>query len=127
MENQQLLFHDNAPAHRSILVKYFLAKNNVKTPEHPSYSRDLAQYDSYLFPRLKSALKVRHFCDTVDVMNATEELKKLSQNDFPKMFSTPLQSLSEVDCCTGVYLEGNVAEVIVLFVFLRNNVIPGTF
>jgi hypothetical protein len=27
--------HDNAPAHRSVLVTDFLAKNNVTTLEHP--------------------------------------------------------------------------------------------
>jgi len=40
--------HDNAPTHRSILVKDFLAKNNVTTLEHPSYSPDLIPADFYL-------------------------------------------------------------------------------
>jgi len=39
------LQHDNAPAHRSVLVTDFLAKKNVTTPEHPSYSPDLAPAD----------------------------------------------------------------------------------
>jgi len=30
------LLHDNAPSHRSVLVKDFLAKNNVRRLEHPS-------------------------------------------------------------------------------------------
>ena len=34
--------HDNASTHRSVLVKDFLAKNNVTTLEHPPYSPDLA-------------------------------------------------------------------------------------
>ena len=46
MEN----LHDNAPTHRSILVKDFLAKNNVTTLEHPPYSPDLIPADFYLFP-----------------------------------------------------------------------------
>jgi len=46
MEN----LHDNAPTHRSILVKDFLAKNNVTTLEHPPYSPDLIRADFYLFP-----------------------------------------------------------------------------
>jgi len=29
------LLHDNTPAHRPVLVKDFLAKNNVTTLEHP--------------------------------------------------------------------------------------------
>ena len=41
-------------------------------------SPDLAPADFYLFPRLKSALKGRNFCDTTDIIkNATEELKRL--------------------------------------------------
>ena len=30
-------FHDNAPAHRPVLVKDFLVKGNVTTLEHPPY------------------------------------------------------------------------------------------
>ena len=41
--------HDNAPAHRSVLAKNFLAKNNVTTLESPPYSSDLAPHDFYLF------------------------------------------------------------------------------
>ena len=33
--NSWFLLHDNAPTHRSVLVKDFLAKNNVTTLEHP--------------------------------------------------------------------------------------------
>jgi aminoglycoside phosphotransferase (APT) family kinase protein len=32
--NRWFLFHDNAPAHRTVLVKDFLSKNNVTTSEH---------------------------------------------------------------------------------------------
>ena len=38
-------FHVNAPAHRSVLVKYFLATNNATTLEHPQYFPDLAPAD----------------------------------------------------------------------------------
>jgi histone-lysine N-methyltransferase SETMAR len=55
--NIWFLLHDNAPAHRSVLVKDFLAKNYVTKLEHPPYSPDLAPADFYLFSRLKSALK----------------------------------------------------------------------
>jgi histone-lysine N-methyltransferase SETMAR len=81
--NTWFYLHDNAPAHRSVLVKDFLAKNNVTTLEHPPYSPDLAAADFYLVPREKSALKGRRICDVTEVIkNATEELKRLSQNLF---------------------------------------------
>ena len=35
--NSWFLLQDNAPAHRSVVVKHFLANNNVKTVEHPPY------------------------------------------------------------------------------------------
>jgi histone-lysine N-methyltransferase SETMAR len=81
MENNSwFLLHDNAPTHRSVLFKDFLAKIKVTTMEHPPYSPDLAAADFYPFPQLKSALKGRHFCDTTDIIkNVTE---KLSQNNF---------------------------------------------
>jgi hypothetical protein len=37
------LLHDNVPAYRLVVVKDFLAKNNVKTLEHPPYTHDLLQ------------------------------------------------------------------------------------
>jgi len=59
--NNLFHLHDNAPAHRLLFVKDFLAKNSVTTLEHPPHSPELAAVDFYLFPRLKSALKRRHF------------------------------------------------------------------
>jgi len=51
------LLHDNDSAHLSILIKDFLAKNNVTALEHPPYSTDLAPAEFSLFLQLKSALK----------------------------------------------------------------------
>jgi transposase len=59
---------------------HFSAKNNVTTLELPPYSPELAPAEFYLFPQLKSALKVQHFYDANDIIkNMTEELKMLSQ------------------------------------------------
>jgi len=65
--------HDNAPAHRLVLVMDFLAKNNVTTLEHPPYSFDLASADFYLFPQLKSALKGQQYCDATDFIKNVME------------------------------------------------------
>jgi len=89
--NSWCLLHDNAPAHRSVFVNDFLAKNNVTTLKLPPYSSELATADFYLFPPLKSALKKRRFCDVTDIIkNATEELKRFLQNVFQKCFPTYL-------------------------------------
>jgi Transposase. len=55
--NSWFLLYNNAPAHRSVLVKDFLAENNMTTLENHTYSPDVAATDFYLFPRPKSALK----------------------------------------------------------------------
>jgi len=81
--NSWFLLHDNAPAYRPFLAKDFLANNNVTTLENPPYSSDPTAGELYLFPPLKSTLKGQGFCDATDIFkNATEELKRLSQNDF---------------------------------------------
>ena len=48
----RFLLHVNAPAHRSVLVKDFLAKNNVTTLNQLPHSPDLAPADCYLLSRL---------------------------------------------------------------------------
>ncbi|UYV80072.1 hypothetical protein LAZ67_18001593 [Cordylochernes scorpioides] len=52
-----LLHHDNAPAHTSLLVRDFLAKNNTLMMPQPPYSPDLAPCDFFLFPKLKRPMK----------------------------------------------------------------------
>ena len=89
--NSWFLLRDNAPAHRSVLIRDFLAKNNVTTLEHlPPYPPDLAQTDFYLFPRRKSALKGRGLSDATGIAF----IQWLSG-----MFPEPLQSLDEVYSC----------------------------
>ncbi|KAJ4433779.1 hypothetical protein ANN_16091 [Periplaneta americana] len=61
VENNWFLMHDNAPAHRAIIVKNFLARHNITALDHPPYSPDLSPPDYFLFPRLKSHLKGRRF------------------------------------------------------------------
>jgi hypothetical protein len=59
------------------------AKNNLIASEHTSYSPNLSLADFYPFFRLRSGMKGRRLCDTTDIIvQATEELKRLSQNYF---------------------------------------------
>ena len=51
--NSWLLHHDNAPAHTSLLVRDFLAKNNTVIMPQSPYSPDLAPCDFFLFRKLK--------------------------------------------------------------------------
>jgi len=74
-----------------VLVKEFILANKYVTAlSHPPYSPHLDPADFYLFPRLKSAVKGRRFCYATDIINnATEELKRLSQNSFQECFQHP--------------------------------------
>jgi len=64
--NQNLIIHhDNAPAHRSFKFPQFLAKNNMTVIPHPPYSPDLATCYFFLFPKLKLRMKGQTF-DTIE-------------------------------------------------------------
>ena len=72
-QNQNLIIHhDNALAHKSFKVSQFLAKNNMTVIPHPPYSPDLAPCDFFLFPKLKLRMKGRRF-------NTIEEIQEESQ------------------------------------------------
>jgi transposase len=67
-----ILHHDNTLAHNALSVKTFL--------EQPPYSPDLAPYNFFLFPKIKSALKGTCF-ESIDAVKAKamEVMKKLSE------------------------------------------------
>jgi len=56
-----MLHHDNAPGHASLLIRIYRAKHQTYVMPHPPYSPDLASADIFLFPKLKTTLKVRRF------------------------------------------------------------------
>ena len=73
-KNSWLLHHNNAPAHSSLLVRNFLAKNNTVIMPQPPCSPDLASCDFFLFPRLKRLMKGRRFATIEEIK--TESLKR---------------------------------------------------
>ena len=90
------LLHDNAPAHRSVLVRNSLAKDTVITLEHP---HNLLTCSSWFLPVPCTEISVEvpallwcnwhyHECD----WRAENAVTKC----LPGMFATSLQSLSEV-------------------------------
>ena len=68
--NLCLLHHDNPPAHTSLLVREFLAKNNTVTLPQSPYSPDMAPCDFFLFPKIKRTLKGRRFTAIDDIKSA---------------------------------------------------------
>jgi hypothetical protein len=81
----------NAPKNEEPILGFsFPTKNDMTTLGHPPYSPHLAPADFCLFPRLKSALMRRRFCDATEIIkNATKELKSLSHIDFQECFQHP--------------------------------------
>jgi histone-lysine N-methyltransferase SETMAR len=61
------LHHDNAPAHTTLCVQQFLAKNNMTVIPYPPYSPDLMPCDFFLFPSMKNQMKRKHFVDVSEV------------------------------------------------------------
>ena len=88
--NSWLLHHDNAPAHSSLLVHNFFAKNNTVIMLQPPYSPDLALCDFFLFPRLKRPMKGRFA--TIEEIK-TESLRELK--DIKKCISEVLRGLKK--------------------------------
>jgi hypothetical protein len=68
-----LLHDDNAPSHRALVTREFLAHNSIITLPHPACSPDLAPCDLFLFPKMKLQLQ-GHCFDRV------EEIQWESQN-----------------------------------------------
>jgi histone-lysine N-methyltransferase SETMAR len=62
-----ILHNDNAPAHNTLSVKQFLAQKSITEMEHPPHSPYLAPNDSWLFPKVRFALKGPRFHDIEDM------------------------------------------------------------
>jgi len=81
--NDWIIYHNNAPAHKTISVKHILAQKSITRMENWSYSSDFAPSDFWLFPKIKSALKGRRFQDTEDIQkNVMTILKAVPQQEF---------------------------------------------
>jgi len=57
-ERADELHHDNPPAHSTAPVQAFLAMHHINQVCQLPYSPDLAPCNFWLFPKLKSPLKV---------------------------------------------------------------------
>ena len=101
------LHHDNAPSHKSLAVREFLAQNKITTLPHPPYSPDLAQCDFVLFPKLKTHLKEHHFGTVENVQAAaTRALNKISSEDFLHCYEEWQQRWNRCIRLQGAYFEG---------------------
>ncbi|GFV37337.1 mariner Mos1 transposase [Trichonephila clavipes] len=107
------LLHDSAQAHRSQLVKEFLAKTRTNVfPYHP-YSPYLTSWDFYLCPSMKKHLQRRYFVSSDDVKGASQEaLQEVAKNYFQLCFQKLYERRQKCIVAQGDYLEGGCASVL---------------
>ncbi|PNF25994.1 hypothetical protein B7P43_G06385, partial [Cryptotermes secundus] len=110
-----LLLHDNAPAHRPVLVQEELARQQVTVLPHPPYSPDLALCNFFLFHCLKAKLRGCRFqFESVDAVKAkaTQLLKSITQDDLQHCFQQWKIRMERCRDRGGDYIEGdNISTV----------------
>ncbi|VEN52316.1 unnamed protein product [Callosobruchus maculatus] len=105
-------FHDNAPAHTSLLVREYLAKNNTIIVPQPPYSPDLAPCDFFLFPKLKRPVKGRRYATIEELKTASkEDLNKIRKTDFFKCFEDWKRRWHECIISEGSYFQGGKIDI----------------
>jgi len=107
--NQNLIIqHDNALAHRSFKVSQFLAKKNMTVIPHPPYPPDVAPCDFFLFPKLKLWMKGRTF-DTIEEIQEESQwvLDTFPKRDFQGCFQAWQKRWDCCICAKGEYFEGD--------------------
>uniref|UniRef100_V5GSS2 Mariner Mos1 transposase n=1 Tax=Anoplophora glabripennis TaxID=217634 RepID=V5GSS2_ANOGL len=104
--NDWKLHHDNAPAHSSFLFTNYLAKAGVPTIPQPPYSPNMAPPDFFLFPRLKTPMKGKHF-ETIEGIQAacTTALKCIPEEDYRHAFDSWKIRWSQCINAGGAYFE----------------------
>ena len=98
-QNQNLIIHhDNAPAHRSFKVSQFLAKNNMTVVPQPPYSPDLAPW-FFFFPKLKLRMKGRRFDTIEEIHEVSQRVLDNSKKGLPGMFPSMAETLGPLYSC----------------------------
>lgn len=100
------LHHDNAPVHHCAVVMQFIEENNIRVLPHPPYSPDLAIMDFWVLPKLKDALRGRHF-ETRSALGSAiyQYLTHVSENFFVDAFAEWKRRLQLCIECNGEYFE----------------------
>ena len=104
------MLHHNAPADASLLIRSYLARDQVSILPHPPYSPDLAPADFFLFPKLGTTLKGRRFQTTEESLeNAIKELCAITESVFQEAFQQRKKCWEQCKASRGDYFEGDSA------------------
>ncbi len=69
-----VLHQDNTPAHNIPSIKYYSAARGTQVLEHTLYSLDLAPWNFFLFPKIKSVLKGTWYVSMEEMKQKSVEL-----------------------------------------------------
>lgn len=107
-DNSWYLHHDNAPAHTSLLVRDYLAKNHVNVLPQAPYSPDMAPADFFLFSKLKMPLRGRRFDSIFAIKeNSLRELRAIPKSSFEGAFEGWKRRWHMCIASNGEYFEGD--------------------
>jgi transposase len=88
-----------------------LAKQETIVVPRPPYSPDLAPVDFFLFPKLKSTLKVRRFQTVEEIKeNSLQDLRAILQNTFQDVFQNWKKRWEWCINSRGEYFEGDKSD-----------------
>ena len=106
-----LLHDDNAPSHRALTMREFLAHNSIISLPHPPYSPDLAPCDFFLFPKMKVQLKGHRFNKVEEIQCESQNvLGRLREQDFQHVFQQWQRHWDRCVAAQGDYFEGDAAQ-----------------
>jgi hypothetical protein len=86
-------------------VLQFLAGKGISTLDHQLYSPDLPAADFWLFPKLKSVLKVKRFSDVEDIKLYVKKMAHIPVQDFKNCFEQCPKSWERCKKLEGDYFE----------------------
>ena len=108
-EKSWLLYHDNAPAHNALRMRFFFAKNDITVLDHPTYSPDLVPCAFFLFPKLKEVIKETHFQDSEAIKTVVaRELRAIPEESFQECVEAWQKRLKKCIRAQGDYFEGDM-------------------
>ena len=96
-ENQTwMLRHDNAPAYASLVIRSCVTKHQTSVVPHPPYSPNLVPADFFLFPKLKTTLKGRHFQTIKEIQENVKREPHHHRKCIPESIPTMEETLGTV-------------------------------
>ena len=106
IKDDRKLHHDNASSHTANLVTDYLARVRLSVVPQPPYSPDLSPSDFFLFPRLKRALKGKHWDSIQDIQqNVGAALKDIPKEVYEDAFRAWKTRLQKCIDAGGAYFE----------------------